>query len=219
MTESDQFERALDRLIQDESPAPNASNLDHDEQQMLQMAQLIRGSSQTSAPDKQFAEGLARRLNETRPGRSISRRTAVVSGLGAVAAGILGGLGIERSLNNPSKAGLPPEGTLVGAGGHWTHVAHLNELPDGAVKSFTTGSIAGFLIHRNGRLMALSRVCTHMGCLLTHEAAGMGFVCPCHGAQFSIKGDYLSGTYEGKLPPLPKLKVRVQDTSIQVWSA
>jgi len=55
--------------------------------------------------------------------------------------------------------------------------------------------------------------CTHLGCPL-HFASGSGtFGCPCHGGQFNIEGDVISGP-----PPRPmaQYETRVVDGQVQV---
>lgn len=38
---------------------------------------------------------------------------------------------------------------------------------------------------------ALSKVCTHLGCLI--KKGGTGFDCPCHGSQFALDGTVVKG--------------------------
>jgi nitrite reductase/ring-hydroxylating ferredoxin subunit len=85
------------------------------------------------------------------------------------------------------------------------------ELPDGAIRAFTAGGVQGFLIHHNGQFHALSRVCTHMGCILHMNHAEQTFECPCHAAKFDLRGHltYGPGQYDEPLPPLPPLRTRV----------
>ena len=40
---------------------------------------------------------------------------------------------------------------------------------------------------------ALYKVCTHLGCLYNWRDLEGKFVCPCHGSQFDLEGDYLQG--------------------------
>lgn len=45
----------------------------------------------------------------------------------------------------------------------------------------------------NDRLLVLSSVCPHLGCQVPWSAGKNKFVCPCHGAEFSVSGEKLSG--------------------------
>jgi len=42
-------------------------------------------------------------------------------------------------------------------------------------------------------IRALSRVCTHLGCITQREPEGPGFVCPCHGSRFDGEGKVVQG--------------------------
>lgn len=41
-------------------------------------------------------------------------------------------------------------------------------------------------------LYAISAVCTHLGCIVAHQATG-GFYCPCHGSRFGPDGKIVAG--------------------------
>lgn len=47
-------------------------------------------------------------------------------------------------------------------------------------------------------LRAIGTTCTHQTCSL--RAAADGFFCPCHGSQFSTRGEVLTGPAEKNLP-------------------
>ena len=42
-------------------------------------------------------------------------------------------------------------------------------------------------------ILALYKVCTHLGCLYDWAAITSRFECPCHGSKFELTGDYISG--------------------------
>ena len=48
-----------------------------------------------------------------------------------------------------------------------------------------------FVEHDSSGLFAVSAVCTHLGCLVKHEADG--FQCPCHGSRYTSGGDVVQG--------------------------
>jgi len=58
MSKAKRFDRALEKLLADRSPRREASNLDREEQHMLRVAQLLRGS-------RGLAEGYAEGLWDT----------------------------------------------------------------------------------------------------------------------------------------------------------
>jgi len=54
--------------------------------------------------------------------------------------------------------------------------------------------------------LAVSRTCTHLGCIINYQEADKEFLCPCHQSRFTWDGKYLSGPAE---KDLPKLHVKV----------
>jgi cytochrome b6-f complex iron-sulfur subunit len=48
-----------------------------------------------------------------------------------------------------------------------------------------------FVYRDHEGIMAMSAVCTHLGCIL--EKSTEGFECPCHGSCYNQKGEVLSG--------------------------
>jgi Rieske Fe-S protein len=59
-----------------------------------------------------------------------------------------------------------------------------------------------FLVHRGGRLFALSSICTHRRCTL-NLAPDHSFICPCHGSTFDPEGAVTRGPAQHSLPQLP----------------
>ena len=216
MNSPDRLDAAIEKLLAEESPRAELVGLNDEELRMLQMAQLLRGSREAS-PRPEFVSQLRDQLLP-QP-RRISRRTAFLSGFGALAAGLLAGVGLDRATNQPA----PPEPSqpLVEANnGRWIPVAQVAEVPHGAIRPFTAGAVQGFLINRNGQYRALSRICTHMGCSLSFQRAKQSLVCPCHGAEFNLAGHSTIRPrgYDEPLPSLPTLSVRVNGSAVEVWS-
>ena len=54
-----------------------------------------------------------------------------------------------------------------------------------------------------GTFVALSAVCTHLGCIVKWESENNSFLCPCHGGRFSPQGEVLSGPPPAALESLP----------------
>lgn len=50
-----------------------------------------------------------------------------------------------------------------------------------------------WIVREGDELYALSRVCTHLGCLTGFFANEELFKCPCHGSNFSVEGDPVAG--------------------------
>jgi len=71
-----------------------------------------------------------------------------------------------------------------------------------------------WMVKSEGKLVALSNICTHLGCIPTWLPAELKFKCPCHGS-----GYYMSGiNFEGPAPrPLERYKIALQpDGKIKV---
>lgn len=63
-----------------------------------------------------------------------------------------------------------------------------------------------WMVKMDGRLVALSNICTHLGCIPNWLPAELKFKCPCHGS-----GYYMSGiNFEGPAPrPLERYKISI----------
>lgn len=67
--------------------------------------------------------------------------------------------------------------------------------------------IPAVLLHeKDGRWLAMSLVCTHLGC--TVEAKGGEFECPCHGSKYDEQGYVTRGPSNR---PLQRLRVETND--------
>ena len=66
------------------------------------------------------------------------------------------------------------------------------------------------LLRLEEQIIAISLVCTHLGCTVSVTPDGM--VCPCHGSRFDRSGKVLTGPAER---PLPRLTVE-QDGAMLV---
>jgi cytochrome b6-f complex iron-sulfur subunit len=64
------------------------------------------------------------------------------------------------------------------------------------------------LAPRENKLVALSVICTHLGCVPSWLAGDQKFKCPCHGSGYYIDGV----NFEGPTPrPLERFAVRIED--------
>ncbi len=89
---------------------------------------------------------------------------------------------------------------------------------------FTTGSVADlpevdappanfpkvklWLSNTPGGLMALYKVCPHLGCLYGWNDQEFKFICPCHGSQYEHDGTYISGPAPRSLD---RFVIRIED--------
>ncbi len=65
----------------------------------------------------------------------------------------------------------------------------------------------------DGSIIALSAVCSHLGCIVNYDRLKDQFVCPCHGGRYDGNGKNISGPPPA---PLARLPVRIAGAYIQV---
>jgi cytochrome b6-f complex iron-sulfur subunit len=171
---------------------------------------------------------LADQLNESDAsvdlGAARLSRRRVIGGIGAAAAtaaaAAVAGAVVDRELlNSDSSPSVPTAQELVPDEGAWQPVLGAAALGDGQVARFSTVSTVGFVVNDNGRLSAISGVCTHQGCLLRHNEAAGRLDCPCHRASFSLQGDVLHQQFRQPLAPLPHIQVRENNGQIEINDA
>ena len=126
---------------------------------------------------------------------------------------LLGGIGVTlgAALAWPVFRFLAPrassgEGSLV-------HVAK-KDVPVGGAHFFNfRGHPAVLLQPKPGDYVALTAVCTHLGCIVKWVSDKGQFLCPCHGGQFSVEGQVLGGPPP---KPLEKYPVKIEDADLVV---
>jgi cytochrome b6-f complex iron-sulfur subunit len=57
-------------------------------------------------------------------------------------------------------------------------------------------------------VLALYKVCPHLGCLYSWNDQEFKFICPCHGSQYENDGDYISGPAPRSLD---RFAIRIED--------
>lgn len=67
-----------------------------------------------------------------------------------------------------------------------------------------------------GKLVALSNTCTHLGCPVTWEGSDRKFHCPCHGSVFDQTGENIAGPAPR---PLARYNVKVDAGGVYVEMA
>lgn len=74
-----------------------------------------------------------------------------------------------------------------------------------------------FILHGPDGFVALSAVCTHLGCMTRYEKATSRIFCPCHGSAFSSDDGKVTG---GPAPkPLARLKITLEKGELYVDAA
>lgn len=79
-----------------------------------------------------------------------------------------------------------------------------SEVPPGGAKFFDfRGETAVVVQKKDGEFVALSAVCTHLGCIVQWQNNRQVFLCPCHGGRYTENGTVISGPPPRPLPRLP----------------
>jgi len=124
-----------------------------------------------------------------------NRRTFLgigLAGLGALAAAAVGW---------PVFRYLAPRSSKEAAG---KVVIPERDIPEGGARFFEyAGSSAVLVRKRDGSLVALSAVCTHLGCIVQWQKESQDFLCPCHAGHYSADGIVTAGPPPKPLPRIP----------------
>lgn len=76
------------------------------------------------------------------------------------------------------------------AGKNLRSVARLSSIPPGTIMPFRSGRF--YLVRlEDGGLMAISMICSHLGCTVNWDAAEKVFKCPCHSSSFDRQGNVI----------------------------
>ena len=212
---------------------PKAFTPDAEEVEVMRAAIELNDAEPGAAiPRAEFISELHRRLadqlDETDAPADLAAarvsRRRVIGGISAAAAAAaaaaVAGAVVDRELFGPkSSLSVPTAQELVPDEGAWQPVLDAASVGDGQVARFSTTSNVGFVVNDNGKLSAVSGVCTHQGCLLRLNEAAARLDCPCHRASFSLQGDVLHQQFRQPLPPLPHIQVRENNGQIEVNDA
>jgi nitrite reductase/ring-hydroxylating ferredoxin subunit len=152
-----------------------------------------------------FRNRLAQALGQAPQGSWLTRRGALVAGLG-LAAGAVSGAVIGRALDTPPYA-VDRTGAINPHNGKWIDVAAVAELVEGQGRRVTAGAVGAYLFRHGDSVTAVSSVCSHLPCELQWDGGDGLLACPCHPATFTTEGLSTSHTYP--LPALNPVQVRV----------
>ncbi|MGH9823051.1 MAG: ubiquinol-cytochrome c reductase iron-sulfur subunit [Blastocatellia bacterium] len=166
--------------------------------------------SQTIGQDIETAESSPETLSR-------GRRSFLGATIGAIGAAITAVLGVTigRYTVGPSFNGEGSAG--------WTALGLVSDLPDGkwTKRNVTVSQDSGWgrfnsqrpvwVLKNGSKLSVFTATCPHLGC--TVNVAAGGFVCPCHGSQWSAEGARTGGpTPRG----LDTLESRINGDTIEV---
>jgi cytochrome b6-f complex iron-sulfur subunit len=72
-------------------------------------------------------------------------------------------------------------------------VGKTGDLPPVGSAPINYPKVKVWLSNTDEGVVALYKVCTHLGCLYNWDSQENKFICPCHGSEFQNNGDYLFG--------------------------
>ena len=89
-----------------------------------------------------------------------------------------------------------------------------SEVPAGSAKDILINAIPSIIINIPDQgFVALSKVCTHLGCLVEYDKIKRRLLCPCHAGVYTLEGNVVSGPPPKPLQKFP-LKVEGEDIVI-----
>lgn len=212
----------IDDLLAERQPRPFAPD-EFEAAQIRTAIELAAARDAAADPRPEFLEELRIRLSagtaDPPPGTvaSPSRRQVIV-GTTAAATAAVAAFSVDRLLSSVHGADLrvAAGGEVLPTDGSWQRVSDAAELREGEVRAFDLGSVSGFVRRVNGRVEAVSGVCTHQGCRLWWDQAAVRLRCPCHSTSFSPAGDVLTHALPVAPKPLPHFGVRERDGAVEV---
>jgi cytochrome b6-f complex iron-sulfur subunit len=97
-------------------------------------------------------------------------------------------------------------------GGDFT-IGKVSDLPKPDAPPANYPKVKLWLSNTEQGVLALYKVCTHLGCLYNWNTQEVKFICPCHGSQFQKDGTYITGPAPRNLD---RFVVRIESPDGQV---
>lgn len=72
-------------------------------------------------------------------------------------------------------------------------IGKVSDLPPAGSPPENMPKVKIWLSNTEKGVLALYKVCTHLGCLYNWNSQEVKFICPCHGSQFQADGTYIRG--------------------------
>jgi cytochrome b6-f complex iron-sulfur subunit len=87
-------------------------------------------------------------------------------------------------------------------------------IPLGTAREVIFNETPLVIINRRGSgFIALSRICTHLGCLVGYDKFSNKLVCPCHAGEFDLEGNVLTGP---ATKPLVRYPLKITSDQITI---
>ena len=186
---------------------------DAEEKEAIIMAARLAAAKQ--GPQRMspaFRQRLERQVSSAPEQPWLTRRAALVAGIG-VAAGVLSGELLSRSLEGSQAPVLAGNHVVKPTNGRWIDVGPLDDFQDGQARLVKAGAVGAFVVRSGGSVSAVSSICSDLPCELWWDGSQSALVCPCHNRTFTARGASL-GMYP--LRPLDVVQARVTNGRVEV---
>jgi nitrite reductase/ring-hydroxylating ferredoxin subunit len=190
---------------------------DAEEKEAIIMAARLAAARQgPQRMTQSFRQRLARELESAPREGWLTRRAALVAGLGLAAGAVGGGL-MGRSLEPAPQ--VPASGTVVRpTNGRWFDVGALEDFTPGQPRQVKAGAVGAFVVRNGDSVSAVSSMCSDLPCELWWDTSSTSLVCPCHRRTFSALGRS-NDNPNYPLPPLDVVLARVSGGRVEVLGA
>lgn len=183
-----------------------------DKEAIIMAARLAAARQGPQRMSPAFRQKLARQLDSTPREGWITRRTALVAGLG-VAAGTVGGVLAGRGLEGPQAVAAKE---IVPPGGSWIDVGPVSDFQPGVARQVKAGAIGAFVTRQSDdRVIAVTSICSDLPCELWWDGSQSRLTCPCHNKSFTAAG---TSTEAYPLPPLDTVRVRINEGRVELFA-
>jgi nitrite reductase/ring-hydroxylating ferredoxin subunit len=181
-----------------------------DKEAIIMAARLAAARQGPQRMSPAFRQKLARQLDATPREGWMTRRTALVAGLG-IAAGTVGGLLAGHGLEGAAPVQAKE---IVPVGGAWMDVGAVDEFPIGTARQVRAGAVGAFVTRTDSGVSGVSSICSDLPCELWWDGDHSLLSCPCHNKTFTAGG---TSTDPYPLPPLDLVKVRIKGDRVEVF--
>jgi nitrite reductase/ring-hydroxylating ferredoxin subunit len=200
-------ENRVDRIVSDllRGKRLKLRGGDAEEKEAITAAARLAGSRK--GPQRMhpvFRKRLAQALEQPPREGGVTRRMALVAGLGLAAGAAAGG--VLGRVTQPAPAAATGGQAIIPEHGVWVDVAAMSDLTEGQGKKVNAGSVGAFVFRSGDSVTAVSSMCSHLPCELWWDGRVGHLECPCHPAAFTSAGRPVDAY---SLPSLNTVQARV----------
>ena len=203
-------ENRVERIVNDLLHGRRLKLRAGDSEQKEAITAAARFAAASQGPQRMspaFRRRLARILESAPQEPWLTRRAALVAGLGVAAGALTGGVIGSRLESSGGPALQSASSPVLPFNGVWTDVGALADFAEGQGKLVRAGAVGAFVFRRGDTVTAVTSMCSHLPCELWWDGGPSLLVCPCHPVSFMSNGRPSSSAYT--LPALNEVRARV----------